>query len=69
VTGATVSYIDDIGTLFTTTGPGTGCTVDVTAYGPVSDVIEGTFSATVFDGSTTCSITNGVFSVVRAADM
>lgn len=69
VAGAAVSYIDDTGKFFITTGPGTGCTVDVTAYGPVSDLIEGTFSATVSDGSTTCSITNGAFSVVRAADM
>jgi hypothetical protein len=50
---------------------GTSYTITVTAYGPVGGRIEGTFSGTVKNmfGSTTSNITNGIFNVVRSADM
>ena len=49
---------------------GTSYTITVTAYGAVGGLIEGTFSGTVKDlfGSTTKTITNGIFTVIRWSD-
>ena len=43
----------------------TSITLEITSFGPVGSAIQGTFLGTVTDGSTTITVTNGQFDLVR----
>ncbi len=68
--GVMVTYSESATSAFTAMLiiPGTSCTVTITDYGSVGGLVEGTFSAVVSDGTSTLTITNGTFSVVRMPD-
>ena len=46
----------------------TAALVEITTYGVIGEVFEGSFSATVDDGGPSIEITNGAFRTIRTTD-